>query len=301
MHKYSLKIEKQTATTFKFHNIDAKTLPPVVDLRNKCPPIYNQLQLGSCTANALVACFQYDDMKFYGSRLFLYYNERYLDNNVYSDAGSTLSQGIRALKKYGLCSEKLWTYSDNGTKFMTKPSKQCYTEALNHQVLSATNISPDLISMKKSLASNEPFVLGILIYESFETDNVSRTGIVPMPQRNESILGGHAILCVGYDDTKSMFIMRNSWGTNWGDNGYFYIPYEYITNSNLASDFWNITKIEIPKSKPNKKQIKDKTKPNINNKKNNKINFKTNLDNDYKSNINLILFKMMDIKSLRKK
>jgi C1A family cysteine protease len=93
------------------------------------------------------------------------------------------------------------------------------------------------------LISNEPFVVGILIFSSFETLIVAKTGYVPMPKYNDTVLGGHAVVCVGYDDIKKVWIMRNSWGTSWGDKGYFYLPYAYLTNDNLSSDLWTIGKM----------------------------------------------------------
>jgi len=243
-NKYPLQLVKN-AINFIEHAIDPNALPSLVDLRAKMPPVYNQLQLGSCTANALVAVYQFDELSYYGSRLFLYYNERMLDNDVSQDAGSTLTQGINVLKKYGLCKETSWPYSDDATKYKIKPSQVCYTEALSHEVISANSIKQDLVSLKKCLASGFPFVLGIILYESFESDEVAQSGIVPMPQENEKTLGGHAIACVGYDDSKEMFIMRNSWGEDWGDKGYFYIPYNYLTNPDLANDFWEVTKVKL--------------------------------------------------------
>jgi C1A family cysteine protease len=94
--------------------------------------------------------------------------------------------------------------------------------------------------MKACLASGYPFIFGFTVYDSFESDAVAKTGIVPMPSKTELVLGGHAVMAVGYDDSKKWFIVRNSWGEDWGDKGYFYIPYDYLTNKNLASDFWTI-------------------------------------------------------------
>ena len=257
MLKYPLRITR-TATTFKQYDI--KDLTPTVDLRSECPPVQSQLKIGSCTAHALLAAFQFNDPKFTGSRLFLYYNERFLDgDDVQIDDGSTLSQGVKALIKYGVCNESMWPYLDDGLKYRTKPPTQCYSDALNHQVLSANNIAHDLTSMKQCLSNGRPFVFGMMIYSSFESPQVVQTGMVPMPNTlTEQFFGGHAVMCVGYDDYKKVFIVRNSWGTNWGDKGHCYLPYDYLTDPHLTTDLWEIIKVEITDvqihipSKPNK-------------------------------------------------
>ncbi len=218
-------------------------LPLRVDLRNKCQPIVDQGNLGSCTACALVAIVGYDKKKLFGSRLFLYYNERMLDNTISEDTGAYLSDGIKSLQLHGVCQETSWPYDIN--KFAEKPYDSCYEEALNNQALSVENINNNLNAMKNSLANNEPFVVGIAVYSSFTTRQVARNGYVPMPNRNDIFLGGHAVVCVGYDDIRKVWIMRNSWGTSWGDKGYFYLPYAYLTNSSLSTDLWIIKKMEM--------------------------------------------------------
>ncbi len=130
----------------------------------------------------------------------------------------------------GICLESRWVYNEN--KFAIKPPNLCYSEALKNKV---KNIDNTLINMKSSLANNLPFVVGILIFES---DTVATTGIVPMPHDKDPILGGHAVLVVGYDDIKQVWIIRNSWGNILGDEGY--LPYDYLINDNYASDLWTI-------------------------------------------------------------
>lgn len=219
-------------------------LPTIVDLRNKLPIMYNQGNLGSCTANALCYSFVYGDKSWNPSRLFLYYNERMLDKTTTKDVGSTLSAGIIALQKYGVCSETLWPYNIN--KFAEKPPVNAYTDGEQHQVLSANRVQQTMTSMKGCLNSGFPFVVGILIYRSFEGSVTTNTGYVPMPNpKTERLLGGHAVTCVGYNDSKAVWIMKNSWGTGWGDRGYFYLPYNYLLSSSLACDMWQITKVEV--------------------------------------------------------
>ncbi len=231
------------------------TLPSVIDLRSKCPIVFDQGQLGSCTANAICSAFQVQDtaddgIDFVPSRLFVYYNERSMEKTVSEDSGALISDGIKSLKKYGVCPESSWSYDI--TKFTVKPPQSCYTSALTHKAISVSNIRQDMISMKASLFSGYPFVVGISVYSSFESDDVAKTGIVPMPDiTKEQLLGGHAILCVGYDDTKNVWIMRNSWGTGWGMSGYFTLPYDYLLSSQLSSDLWNITKVSPSSGKKN--------------------------------------------------
>lgn len=217
-------------------------LPTSVDLRKICSKIEDQGDLGSCTANAIVGNLETleikDNVHFEDlSRLFIYYNERVLENSVSSDTGAELRDGIKALVKWGCCTEKSWAY--NIDKFAHKPPQTCYTEAAAHKITSYIRILT-LTEMKACLATNFPFVFGFGVYESFESQKVASTGIVPMPQPNEQLLGGHAVCAIGYDDKTGRFLVRNSWGTNWGQNGLFTIPYEYLTNKDLSDDFWCI-------------------------------------------------------------
>jgi len=242
---YNLKIDRVPQTELKFKTFAKVTLPQTVDLRSQFPPVYDQGNLGSCTANALCAVHEFEtvdeniDKGFKPSRLFLYYNERLVENTINEDSGALLSDGIKCMKRYGVCSEKYCPYVIE--KFTQRPSPQAYADALKQKVVTASNIHQDVTSMKTSLYNKNPFVVGIAVYSSFESEEVAKTGMVPMPSDNEECLGGHAIVCVGY--TKDHWIMRNSWGSSWGDKGYFYLPYLYLLDSNLSSDLWNISKI----------------------------------------------------------
>lgn len=223
--------------------ISAATLPYSCDLRKtkSFPPIYDQSTLGSCTSNAWCACYgeeSHDHLG--GSRLFHYYNERKMDKDISEDAGSTLTTGSKVLSKIGLCSEGSWPY--NIEKFTESPPLECYQEALKHKIASAQVIPQDLLHLKQAISSGHPFVFGIAVYDSFESEETAKTGIVTLPLSSEKCVGGHAVCAIGYDDAKKAFIVRNSWGTGWGDKGYFYLPYSYITNHNLAYDFWKIIK-----------------------------------------------------------
>jgi len=216
--------------------------PNSVDLRSKFPPCYDQGQLGSCTANGIVAAYQFLTPTFMGSRLFQYYNERVIENDVAYDNGATISDSIKAVQKYGLCPESEWVYDIN--KFAVKPLPKCYTDASNHKAISVYNVQQNMNSMKGYLNSGYPFIIGILVYSSFESNSVAATGYVPMPPVNKRdyVLGGHCVIVCGYNDNLKggVWICRNSWGTSWGDKGYFYLPYSYLTNPNLCSDNWCI-------------------------------------------------------------
>ena len=240
---YNVDITRVPHADLKYLSVPkVSSLPSVVDLRSKMPPIYDQGQLGSCTANSLAAAYEFcDNNAFTPSRLFIYYNERVLEHSIGQDAGARLSDGIRTLETYGVCPESQWVYDI--TKFTMKPPSTCYKTALNHRAVTVNNIHQDITSMKTSLANGFPFVVGIAVYESFESQEVASTGVVPFPNTaSEKCLGGHAILCIGYDDNKKVWIMRNSWGNSWGSSGYFTLPYTYLLDSSLSSDLWNITK-----------------------------------------------------------
>lgn len=218
------------------------SLPTSIDLRSQCPPVYDQGHLGSCTANALSGAYEFDLKKeqkpdFMPSRLFIYYNERVLLNTVNSDSGAYIRDGIKTMNQQGVCPETDWAYDI--TKFAVKPPQKCYDEAKKCQIKSYQRLVNSLNQLKGCLADGFPFVFGFTVYESFMTDQMAKTGIMPMPQPGEKTEGGHAICAVGYDDSKNAFIIRNSWSANWGIKGYFYMPYAYIT-SNLCNDFWTI-------------------------------------------------------------
>jgi C1A family cysteine protease len=218
----------------------AQSLPAQVDLTAQCPPVYDQGDLGSCTANAIAGAFEFDVLRqklpdFTPSRLFIYYFERALEGDVSQDSGATLRDGMKVMNKRGVCPESLWPYDTS--KFAVEPPVQCRVDALDHRVVSYRRITKNLTMMKACLASGLPFVFGINVFQSFMDAN---DGVVPMPGPDEPLLGGHAIVAVGFDDATQRFKFRNSWGESYGQNGYGTIPYAYLTSSQ-ASDFWQIS------------------------------------------------------------
>jgi C1A family cysteine protease len=226
-----------------------KKIPAKVDLRKSCPVVYDQGELGSCTANAIGGAFEFELLKqdktkdFTPSRLFIYYNERVMEHTVNTDAGAQIRDGIKSVNKQGVCPETLLPYDIQ--KFAAKPSTACYKEALKHQVLSYQRVQQTADQMKACLAEGFPFVFGFTVYESFESSTVAKTGKVNMPKKTEGVVGGHAVMAVGYDDKTKRFIVRNSWGIDWGLKGYFTMPYQYLTDVNLSDDFWTIRIVEV--------------------------------------------------------
>ena len=225
-------------------------LPTHVDLRSGMPPVYDQGQLGSCTANAIAGAVEYDLKRqkatdFIPSRLFIYYNERIIENDTQLDNGAQIRDGIKTVNKLGVVPETMWPYSDkNPGTFQRKPTVACYTEALKHQVTTYMAVTQSEAAIKTCLAEGFPVVFGFSVFDAFESDAVAKTGILNLPAPGEQNLGGHAVLCVGYDDASKRFLVRNSWGAAWGQSGYFSMPYAYLTNSRLASDLWTVRAIE---------------------------------------------------------
>ncbi|MFS1538530.1 MAG: C1 family peptidase [Candidatus Phlomobacter fragariae] len=231
-------------------------LPPAVDLTPSFP-VYNQGRIGSCTANALAGAVQYERLahketpNFTPSRLFIYYNERVIEGSVDYDAGAMLRDGIKALHKAGVCPENEWPYDDappvqDGGEFPAsslakkKPNASCYQEAVKYVITRYERIHQDITHLKTCLADGYPFVFGFTIYDSWLNNKQPPATHIPLPGQDDKPIGGHAVLCVGYDDRTQLFRIRNSWGDGVGDKGYFFMPYDYMTHRQLASDFWVI-------------------------------------------------------------
>lgn len=236
-------------------------LPTMVDLRPQCPPVYDQGQLGSCTANSIGGAIQFEQMKqnianFTPSRLFIYYNERVIENTVNSDSGAQIRDGMKVVAKQGAPPETDWPYDI--TQYAVKPPAIAYTDAAKHKVTSYQRVNRALAQFKGCLASGYPFVFGFTVYDSFESAAVAQSGHAPMPQPGETVAGGHAVLAVGYDDSNQWFIVRNSWADTWGMKGYFTLPYQYLLETNLSDDFWTVRLVEASASAKAPKKAKAK-------------------------------------------
>lgn len=214
-------------------------LPPSADLRQKCPDVYDQGSLGSCTANAIAGAVEFiHDPRFMPSRLFIYYNERKIEGTVGSDSGAQIRDGIKSVATQGVCPETEWAY--NPAQFATPPPPTAYSDALKTKATRYYRVVQDLAQMRGCLAEGFPFVFGFTVYEYFESEAMAASGELRLPARGEKVVGGHAVMAVGYDDAAQAIIVRNSWGAAWGKAGYFMMPYSYISSRQLASDFWTI-------------------------------------------------------------
>jgi C1A family cysteine protease len=165
-----------------------------------------------------------------------------MEGTVDQDSGAQVRDGIKSVATLGAPPEKDWPYDIK--KFTHKPPASAYTDAKHDVVSSYSRVAQSLTQMQGCLAEGYPFVFGFTVYDSFEGETVAQTGIVPMPSPGESVVGGHCVLAVGYDDAKRVFIIRNSWGLDWGIKGHCFMPFEYLISPHLASDFWTIRSVK---------------------------------------------------------
>ena len=221
----------------------AVQLPPSVDLRPHCPPVMDQGQLGSCTAHGITGALRYELIKSGHkdvplSRLQLYFDERALEGTINSDSGAQIRDGIKCAAKNGVAHEALWPYRID--RFRQKPSANVYADAVQFEALSYERVAVDAVAVKSALAQGFPVVIGVTLYDSFESQAVARTGMVPMPEPGEGVAGGHCMYVVGYGQKPGTFTVRNSWGASWGDGGSCYLPEAYLGSPKLGSDYWII-------------------------------------------------------------
>jgi len=241
---------------------DEATLPSSVDLRRWCPPVEDQGGIGSCTANAGVGMVEYYEKRAFGkhldaSRLFLYKVTRNLAE-LQGDSGAYIRSTMGALVLFGIPPEKYWPYTDKAPEFDIEPSVFCYSFAENYRSIKYFRHDPAdlskvevLGSVRRSLAAGIPSMFGFTVYSSIS--EAKGTGKIPFPTMNDRVLGGHAVVAVGYDDkvevrnadgdtsTEGALLIRNSWSEGWGDGGYGWLPYEYVLRE-LSVDFWSMLK-----------------------------------------------------------
>jgi uncharacterized tellurite resistance protein B-like protein len=249
---YRYKAPPAAARRFSSASAGISRLPAKVDLRPYMTPVEDQGQTNSCAANATAGAYEYLVKRHFGddaydvSRMFIYYNARALESDAVEDEGSALQDVIAGLREKGACSEETWPFDPDQVN--EEPPEEAYDEASKFLVEEAQLVPVDLGAWKTALAAGHPIIFGIQLYGSF--DRQKQPGLVPMPSRNESSReshGAHAMLCVGYSDPDEVFIVRNSWGPDWGDEGYCYIPYRYMMDEkhNLG-DSWIIKRIDMP-------------------------------------------------------
>ncbi len=213
-------------------------LPTSADVRANCAPVYDQGRLGSCTAFAMTKGLREymqrknNERQVPLSALFSYYETRARLGSVGEDSGGTITDGMAALKEVGAAPEATWPYDI--AKFTIKPPAEAYSQAAEFKAKEITQLA-GLDDVKTSLAAGNPVAFGFIVYEKFM--KIGADGKMPMPGTFEKRLGGHAVLAVGYDDTQKHLIVRNSWASKWGDQGYFYMPYDFA-KSGKAMDWW---------------------------------------------------------------
>lgn len=250
---YNWKKSSKRPIEMQYLQLNRTTNSKFIDLSQtkQFPAIYDQQTLGSCTANALCCAYAFDSLNghtsdskivpYEPSRLYLYYKEREKEHDIPDDNGAVISDGIDVLQNKGVCSESKWPYDIS--KFADKPTDECDKEALEHKLLLSKAVKQTQQDIESCINAGFPIVFGFVVYQDIENLSSSNGYILPMPKDGEQPLGGHAVVIVGYDSDKKLFKIRNSWGSTWGDNGHFYIPYDYILNQDLASDFWLLTQI----------------------------------------------------------
>ncbi len=230
-------------------------LPSQFDNRENCSPVWDQQHLGACTGFAsksaaeLVWNIATPEQKnqFLASALFQYWNERSFEGTTDKDSGATIADAIRALKQFGIAPDADWDYSDYAQRYLLKPSDQAFVDAKKHMDLDNighAEIVQSAEAIKTALISKHAVIIGISVYESFMSPLTAKTGLVRMPNTvTEKLLGGHALLVVGYDDENKWYVVKNSWGEKWGDQGYCYIPYGYMHNAAFTSEIWGVGKM----------------------------------------------------------
>lgn len=224
---------------FRFALTAPAKQPTSVDLSGKTGPVLNQGSIGSCTANAISTAMYNAKQKqgdtFLSSRLFIYYEERVMIDMVNQDSGAYIRDGFKVINKFGTPRESAWPYVQN--KFTVKPSQLAYDKALENQAVEYYALPIQVEAIKSALIAGFPVVFGFDVFSSFFKIRKSKPKM-PMPVAGEELVGGHAVIIVGYSNRRKCFKVQNSWGERWGDKGFFWMPFEYISDTSYTGDFW---------------------------------------------------------------
>lgn len=232
----------------------ALNLPTQIDLRPHCPPVFDQgARIGSCTANAVCNAFRFNLMRqarereitlpaYQPSRLFLHYNARAIAGTQNQNKGAQIRDAMKSVAKQGICRESLWPY--RAYRYASQPPQPAYEQALAYQSIVYQRLRHELEELKICLAQGFPIVFGLTVYSAFDSVQMTSRGVLHLPKKDEEKVGGHAVLLVGYKDASQRFIVMNSWGKTWGQQGYFTLPYDYVLDPKLARDFWTLRAVE---------------------------------------------------------
>lgn len=268
-HTYGLRPDTEDSRDYVY-SFAPTWIAPSVSFRKECPPIYDQLSLGSCTSNAWLLALkmwykaQGLECNIDFSRLQHYFSERVLEGTVAEDAGAQMRTGGKVLQKMGVCHEELWPYIISD--FAKQPSDEASADAPNHKIpaykrLQGLTAAKQYLSTMAEKATPAAVVVGLKLFGSFESSAVKRTGVVPIPGMREEMIGCHAVAIIGYDNNKEFPVkhsllknlfrrlagidnpvgyceVANSWGERWGDKGFFWLPYAYIRS--YGFDYWVI-------------------------------------------------------------
>jgi C1A family cysteine protease len=246
--KFNIKPSLPDDRDYIYRSDSTEVLRESVDLREWDTIVESQDSLGSCSANAITNAYElcvnrmYPEYFTHLSRLFIYYNTRLEHGIVEEDEGMFLRDGMKSLTRYGVCCEDLWPYDI--TKFNIEPSEEAYEDAKKRRILRYQKLISTYY-ITEVLNNNKPVVFGMTIYDSFMNLN-ERISTVSFPSRKEKSMGGHAMCMVGYDLKKRLFLAKNSFGTDWGEDGYCWIPFDYIRQEGY--DIWTF---DIPNLRGN--------------------------------------------------